>query len=278
MDVSELREVTRVERNTHGQGLVSWVYDYWNPQYFEHSGVASGLELGVQITGEWHHEGRERGTGLFGGGDIHQINTGESWTHKFKSPTNKGTQVGFAIYADEVPELAALDGELSFATTCGKRDPKLVELARALTAAAADPGYAPISSSDVRAELLAYVQRTCILRPVDPVLRARRELDTHLSCELKMEHIAETIGVHPDTLARKFRERFGLPPVRYRLKCRLDHAGRLLWSEPALSIVHVAEACGFPNMPFFHREFRRAFGSTPAEYRHRHIGATRINA
>lgn len=39
-------------------GVLGWVYRYKNPKVVESSGLANGLELGVQVHGEWTQRGR----------------------------------------------------------------------------------------------------------------------------------------------------------------------------------------------------------------------------
>lgn len=275
-----IREATRACRLTFGGGIVCWAYDYWNRAPVDHAGIASGLELGVQLSGQWRHAGRELGEDVFGAGEIHRINVGESWATRFASPHGTSRQVGFALYPADLPALASpADAEIAFAGDKGRVDRRLFELARWIAECADHPERAQPRASEVEAELLSYVRRTCVSRPIDPIVRARQEIDRHLGCELKMEHIAEIANVHPDTFARRFRRRYGMPPVRYRLKTRLDQAGRLLGCEPERSVASVAEACGFPNLPFFFRQFRRTFQCTPAEYARRHgVDARRQSA
>jgi transcriptional regulator GlxA family with amidase domain len=68
-------------------------------------------------------------------------------------------------------------------------------------------------------------------------------------------------------MVRCFRKRYGTTPVQYRLKTRLNRAGRLGWSRPDLTVQRIAEACGVPDAPYFHRQFLRYFGTSPARYR-----------
>lgn len=57
-------------RQLHGPGLVSWIYEYWNHEPISNEGVGCGLEIGVQLQGEWYHRGTIRGEDLFEPGEI----------------------------------------------------------------------------------------------------------------------------------------------------------------------------------------------------------------
>jgi AraC-like DNA-binding protein len=53
------------------------------------------------------------------------------------------------------------------------------------------------------------------------------------------------------------------------MQLRLDKARRMLTEDRqcALKISEVAGACGFNELSYFHRSFRRRFGVSPAKYR-----------
>jgi len=270
--MSILAQVTRYDRRDHGGGVVSWVYDYWNRAPIVHGGLAAGLELGVQLEGEWLHEGAFGGRALVGPGRAHHLNVGERYSVRFDGAATPGVQVGFAIYPREMDEYRALDEELSFQSSSHEIDAPLFALCRAL---AADRD---LPSSDVRREVRAYLERRCELGRPEPLLVAKRELETYFDRELCIRHIAEAANMHPVTFARKFKARFGTSPVTYRRYWRLNHAGRLLWSRHDLSIEEVAEQTGHSDMPYFYRSFRRMFGDTPAGYRARAVKFVQLPA
>ena len=266
--MQDLRAVTHYDRREHGRGIVSWVYDYWNREAALHAGVATGIELGVQVRGDWEHTGRSSGSSLVGVGEAHHIDVGESYAVRFDARKAKGTQVGFAIYLDELDEGVVDVGpkhELRFVDHSARVDARFLDLCRALDADRELP------SEDVRREVLTHVLRRSDVVPRDAIALGKHEIEAFFDRELRIEHIAETAGIHPTTFSRKFKARYGLSPVSYRTRWRLFNAGRLLWSRHDLSIREVAEQSGMADMPYFYRGFQKTFGSTPAIYRERSL-------
>lgn len=58
----------------------------------------------------------------------------------------------------------------------------------------------------------------------------------------------------------------GLTPTEYINRIRIEHAAQLLRSDET-SIDNVVRECGFENISYFYRLFRRQFGTTPKAYR-----------
>ena len=59
---------------------------------------------------------------------------------------------------------------------------------------------------------------------------------------------------------------FNLSPVNYRLNEQLSNAADML-TGTELSIKEICEKCGFSNMIYFYRRFKRKYGKTPAVFR-----------
>lgn len=88
------------------------------------------------------------------------------------------------------------------------------------------------------------------------------------------EHLTERISV--DALSKKaylsrnlffrwFREQFGLTPLEYINRERVTLAKRLL-SQPEHSVSEVGELCGFTDVNYFIRMFKKVEGITPKTY------------
>jgi AraC-like DNA-binding protein len=89
-----------------------------------------------------------------------------------------------------------------------------------------------------------------------------REFGKHITSE----DILKRIPMSRSTLNRNFSKAFGMTPMRYLNKLRLDHAAELLASSN-LSISEIARQCGFEDSNYFTRAFRRKFGITPGQWR-----------
>lgn len=95
-------------------------------------------------------------------------------------------------------------------------------------------------------------------------------------------HLTEKISV--DTLCRKacmskssffraFRDVFGLSPVEYIIRERINLAKRLLIDpDPATSVSDVGYRVGFNNLHYFSRLFKLLEGITPSAYRQQYVG------
>jgi AraC-like DNA-binding protein len=257
------RNATYSERIDFGSA-VAWIYRYRNETPIEHRAVGAGLEFAVQLRGEWRHRGRELGGGLYGPATIHRINNGEPYDMRFSAPGDEGVQVGFIVYPHTDEFLRSAEGEIAFVGDAGATDRELYEFARWFHegGGASAAGVAP----EVHDVLRRYIRRHGVVRPPDPLLVAKREIERDPRAELYVEHLAELAGLHPVTFSRKFRRRYGVTPVRYRLYCRLNHAARLTWARPDLRLAEIAERAGFHDLPYFFREFRKYLHSTPAAY------------
>jgi len=66
--------------------------------------------------------------------------------------------------------------------------------------------------------------------------------------------------------ARLFKQSTGLPPHRFVVGRRIDHAEALLVTDGA-SIVAIAQIVGFRTPSHFTTVFRRSTGVTPSAYR-----------
>jgi AraC family transcriptional regulator len=81
-----------------------------------------------------------------------------------------------------------------------------------------------------------------------------------------LEKLASVVGVHPVSLARAFRRRFGLAPGAYARLLRVECASRELASTDR-PVVEIASAAGFAHQSHLTRTFRLHSGMTPHGYR-----------
>ncbi|MCE4226187.1 GlxA family transcriptional regulator [Methylobacterium sp. C25] len=85
-----------------------------------------------------------------------------------------------------------------------------------------------------------------------------------------VDRLAARAGMSPRHFARLFRVETGLTPAAYVEDVRIEAVRRLLETEDA-ALKQVAGACGFRDADTLRRAFVRRVGTTPAEYRRRHV-------
>lgn len=81
-----------------------------------------------------------------------------------------------------------------------------------------------------------------------------------------IDELSVHAGISRTTLAQRFVELVGLPPMQYLTRWRLTLAAQRLRREPT-SIARIAEHVGYGSQAAFNRAFKREFGVTPARWR-----------
>ncbi|QGG54938.1 AraC family transcriptional regulator [Paenibacillus sp. B01] len=88
----------------------------------------------------------------------------------------------------------------------------------------------------------------------------------HLADPLDIEELARRAHLSTSRFRAVFRERFGLPPHRYLMELRLEHARELLAGSDHTAS-QIADYCGFSSLSHFHHAFRARMGASPGAYR-----------
>ncbi|MBC7534497.1 MAG: helix-turn-helix domain-containing protein [Ferruginibacter sp.] len=88
----------------------------------------------------------------------------------------------------------------------------------------------------------------------------------HLSEKISIDVLAKESYMSKSAFFQNFKVEFGIPPLEYLLRERIDQAKRLM-ADPAISITEVCYQSGFNNPNYFIKLFKRFEGLTPAEYR-----------
>ena len=93
-------------------------------------------------------------------------------------------------------------------------------------------------------------------------------IQEHCEEEVTVTGIAESASVSISECLRCFHNTIGVPPIKYVLQYRLQMAAGLL-AETDRKIADIGMQCGFQDLSYFARMFRRLKGCTPSEYRKR---------
>ena len=134
------------------------------------------------------------------------------------------------------------------------------ELQRAITSIgqgssrpAAEPE--PAADNDIQIDTTGFVHTV------------RAYIREHLSDpDLNRVKIADAIHLNPDYLSFCFHKEFDTTLTAYITSKRMDQAKYLL-KNSSLSITEIAEQVGIPNTSYFYRQFKKATGKTPQQFR-----------
>jgi AraC-like DNA-binding protein len=83
---------------------------------------------------------------------------------------------------------------------------------------------------------------------------------------LRIETLAESLGVSRQHLASQFRARVGLPAKQFARVCRFQHASAAIRAAGQADLATLALAAGYYDQPHMTHEFRELAGSTPQSF------------
>lgn len=146
-------------------------------------------------------------------------------------------------------------------------------LLRELLVACTDPTLGEAEVRRVRAVINDQLRRAHV-RPVtlptarDPRLAAACELtEQDLARPLSLAGLAARVGAGERTLARLFRDEFGLTYPQWRTNLRLYYA--MIALAGGATVTETAHDCGWSTPSAFIDVFRRSMGQTPGTYQSR---------
>ena len=95
---------------------------------------------------------------------------------------------------------------------------------------------------------------------------ALRYIDLNIQNSITVSEITRFLGITQPYLYKLFQERFSASPKQYILTQKLTRARKLL-RQTDLSVTHIANSVGFPDVLSFSRCFKKKFGISPLGYR-----------
>ena len=194
-----------------------------------------------------------------------------------------GTSEGFSyriLYAEPALIRDALDGgELPFvADPVQDRTPATRMLAALLDDV--DEPVTDLSRVDI-ATIIADTLRSlsgALDRPTSIDLRAVSGVRDYLAAHPEMPTPASTLerlaGLDRFSIARQFRKAFGTSPDRYRTMRRLDVARAAI--ESGVPLARAAAQAGFADQSHMTRQFKHAYGLTPARWANTVVRGARV--
>ncbi len=97
------------------------------------------------------------------------------------------------------------------------------------------------------------------------VLKYIRE---QFSRNITLDEIANVSGFSCKYFCKFFKEMTGSTPVNYLVTYRIERSARMLLSTD-LSVTQIAEACGFNDLSYFIKTFKKFYQLSPTDYRKR---------
>lgn len=104
-------------------------------------------------------------------------------------------------------------------------------------------------------------------KPPSYLIKIKEDFDLKYNTAFCLDSLASTYKVSKYRLCREFSSHFGLSPIKYLNKVRIQNACLLLVSEN-MYINEVSAAVGFENTNHFIRLFKAQMGMTPLHYKH----------
>lgn len=112
--------------------------------------------------------------------------------------------------------------------------------------------------------------RRALTESEDPIELALDHVHQSFPARVSVTELAERAGLRESQFNSLFKQRVGVPPLRYQNDLRMAKARELLQATD-LSIAEVADACGFADPLYFSRSFSSAHGESATSYRSRAI-------
>ena len=100
----------------------------------------------------------------------------------------------------------------------------------------------------------------------EDVIFALRFIRENISERIDVHDLVKVLNLSRSTLERRFRQSLGATPCEEIKRCQMNRAKELL-RETDLAVAKIAMQCGFAEMDYFVRTFRRVCGKTPNQYR-----------
>ncbi|WP_055105621.1 AraC family transcriptional regulator [Paenibacillus ihumii] len=102
-------------------------------------------------------------------------------------------------------------------------------------------------------------------------------MENEISHPWTLKELADIAHLSPSRFSALFNQVVGTSPLHYLVQLRLDHAVELL-EQGELSVLEIAEQCGFRNLSNFNRLFLNYLGMTPSAMRKRLQGESAVKS
>ncbi|MGR5131295.1 helix-turn-helix transcriptional regulator [Vibrio alfacsensis] len=127
-------------------------------------------------------------------------------------------------------------------------------------------------SAQVNSNLICIPRQIATFSPPsaisDELKTVIRYIDDNLHQEVREEDAANLCHYSRNYFSKYFRREMGISFRDYLTSKRLSQAQQLLRDQPKLKIAYIAYQCGYHDVSYFSRIFKKKMGISPATYRH----------
>jgi len=125
-----------------------------------------------------------------------------------------------------------------------------------------------VVESGFKPELLKNAKVISVTRCSKPSalgLAAKKLIDSSLLASISLGMVAHRLNTSPEVLSRTFRRDFGLTPIEYRSRVRINSAINLLVN--GANILETAFDVGFNDLSRFYKQFQKITALSPGKYK-----------
>ena len=146
------------------------------------------------------------------------------------------------------------------AESISRRFRRIAELWRERT-----PGYEMQAVAELYELFSLLDEAERVGHPSHRLSSAREYIEGHFASAFSLGELADLSGMSLTSFRREFHRTFGKTPLAYRDALRMDYAKELLLGG-YYTLAEIAERCGYSDVGYFIRIFRREVGVTPRRY------------
>ncbi len=96
--------------------------------------------------------------------------------------------------------------------------------------------------------------------------------ENFLANKISVPFLTDLCGISEAYLKKLFIKKFGMSPIKYIIRLKINHACDLLRSK-RYSVTQVSEICGYDNVYFFSRQFKEYVGTSPSVFVEKYISS-----
>ena len=101
----------------------------------------------------------------------------------------------------------------------------------------------------------------------------RHDIEAHYAETVTLASLARRFGYTSDHITRLFKAEYGMPPHKYQMRLRMEHAQWLI-ENTAMGVEQIAYAVGYRDFSAFYRCYRKTYGVPPRETRQKFLNGS----